>query len=171
MWTRAKVDELLASYQADAARAEHLRLEIADLKLAVSKLMATLDVDMIGPGAQVITGMPHGNAVSSPTEKLAIKLASGWIPTDIAEMREEIRTRELELADIEVISYYVQAWMSALSEREEWLIRKQVIQHEFWRDVLDDYARIYQVRLSQDSLGRMKKRALEKIYQTAGAVE
>ena len=167
-WTKETVDKVLSEYQADKARAEHILVEIDNLSQIIVEMERTIEADASAIGAQALTGMPHGSGISDPTASTAIRLASGWEREDVSQLKFDKRELEAELSVRKRTVAFVDAWMKGLSEREEWLIRKQVINGEFWRDIIDDYSRDYGFRISQDTLARMKHKAMEKIYRAAG---
>lgn len=171
MWIKSSVLSLLERYAEDKARVEHLKLELDEMNKLIRQFEKNIHLIVDPLKAQQLTGMPHGTAISDPTASTAVRLASGWIPTDLKDLRDEANTLQEELDKTAESVAYVDAWMLALTEREAWLIRKQVIGKEFWRDIIDDYARDYQIRVSQDSLGRLKTKALKKIYKAAGVVD
>lgn len=167
MWTKARVDEALKGYVADRARAAHLALEIAELEGRLSMAEAALAGDEAGPRAQVISDMPHGTGVGNPVEELAIKLASGWLPADIKQMRGELAALKEEHARVAARVGYVETWLSALTERESWVVLHQYSEGETWRNVIEDYRREYGEYISKETLKRMRGTAFRKVYRIA----
>ena len=168
MWTEEAVNAVLATYTSDKARAEHLKVEIENITQLIAEMEKSVAANAAAIGAQALTGMPHGSGISDPTASTAIRLASGWEGEDIEQLKAEKRDYEAELKQRLRTVAYVDAWLTALTEREAWLIRKQVLNGEFWRDIVDDYSRDYQFRISQDTLARIKQKAMRKIYRAAG---
>jgi len=171
MWTKERVDKFLSHYLEDKARAAHLRVEIEQLQADIVEAEKVLSANVDNLGAQVITGMPRGTATSDPTSQTAIRLAMDIVPPEIKEMQTELSECRNEMRERERTVFYVDTWLMALTEREKWLVMKQVISGEFWRTIMDDYAIAYQVRISQDTLSRIKAKAMQKIYAAAGVRE
>ena len=171
MWTKQTVDAMLSGYNADRARAGHLRVEADSLRRLIEDFGRAKVTNAAGPALRFYEGMPRGDGPGDPTAGLALRLASGWEGEDVERLRGELRDVEEELA-LRVRSVrYVDAWLTSLSEREKWLIQRQVIEGEYWRSILDEYEQRYQLRVSQDSLARLKAKAMGKIYRAAGACD
>lgn len=160
-----QVDAMLHSYKSCMARKGHLRNEIAmaERRLAYLKENAMY---MEALGAQQYDGMPHGSGISNPVESLIIKYDNGYTPKYIKEMREDLRPMYRELNEIESVISFVDSWMLALNEREEFVIRQHIIEGRFWKDVLDEYEPRWGI-FSKEGLRKMKKKALSKIYEAA----
>ena len=62
---------------------------------------------------------------------------------------------------------FVSAWLNGLPERERWIVEHQVIDGEYWKEVVCKFKTAFQEETSKDSLKRLKQRAMEKIYQMA----
>lgn len=167
MWTKTAVDEALRTHIDDKARASHLAIEIEELERRINTAVRQLASDEAGPRAQVITDMPHGTDVGNPTEELGIRLASGWMPPEIKEMRAQSETLKCEYNILAMRNRYVDAWLGVLTERENWVMLHQYMRQEYWRDILDDYTRQFGQYASKDTLKRMRDRALQQIYTVA----
>lgn len=168
MWTKNSVDAVLKSYIDDKARALHLAIEIGELEKRINAAIASLASDEAGPGAQVITGMPHGTALSNPTEQIAVRLASGWVPPEIKEWKQDLAQKKEEHEALTTKVRYVDAWMSALSDREHWIMLHQFIRGEFWRDIVTDYNAKFGGYVTKDTLKWLRGKALKTIYAAAG---
>lgn len=168
MWTKATVDEVLKRYMDDKARAAHLVLEIDEMQRRVNTAVKNLAADEASPKAQVITDMPHGTGTTNPTEEIAIKVASGWLPPEIREMKSELDAQKAEYKRLDANVRHVEAWMMALTERENWILRHQFMRQEFWRDVLEDFSKAFGGYATKETLKRLRAAGLKKIYQTAG---
>ena len=129
--------------------------------------MATMDEDVTAVRPQQLSGMPHGTTVGNPTEKLGIMLASGWVPDDILEMQAELKETRQEHEQRYFTVLFVSAWLNGLPERERWIVEHQVIDGEYWKEVVCKFKTAFQEETSKDSLKRLKQRAMEKIYQMA----
>lgn len=168
MWTKQAVDEAVKSYARDKARAAHLEIEIAELERRIDLAVTALAGDEAGPKAQKISDMPHGTTVGNPTEQLAVKLASGWLPPEVRDMISEARALQDEYDKTSARVKFVEAWMGALSDRERWIITHQCIQQEYWRDILADYDKQFGGYVTKDGLKFLRGRAFKRIYLAAG---
>ncbi len=168
MWTKQTVDAILSSYKADKARIEHLKVETEALRTVAAELERARVTNAAVPQTQNLSGMPRGSSPSDPTAVIAVRLASGWEGEDIEQLKSELREFELEKRIRSNHVSYVEAWLQALNEQEHFVIWKQVINGELWRSIADDYAKQYGICVSQDSMSRLKHKALNKIYEAAG---
>ena len=164
---REKVDEMLKAYRFEVGRCGHLEAEISQLEKAIQQATATLDEDVTAVKPQQLSGMPHGSTVGSPTERLGIMLASGWIPDEIREMQDELKETRQEYERRYFTVMFVTAWLNGLPERERWIVEHQVIDGEYWKEVIAKFNVAFQEDASKDSLKRLKQRAMEKIYRMA----
>ena len=165
--TREKVDEMLKAYRFEVGRCGHLEAEISQLEKAIQQATATLDEDVTAAKPQQLSGMPHGSTVGSPTERLGIMLASGWIPDEIREMQDELKETRQEYERRYFTVMFVTAWLNGLPERERWIVEHQVIDGEYWKEVIAKFNAAFREDASKDSLKRLKQRAMEKIYRMA----
>ena len=168
MWTKQLVDEAVKSYAQDKARTAHLEVELADLERRIDKAIISLAGDEAGPKAQRISDMPHGTGVGNPTEQLAVKLASGWLPPEVRDMQGEHRTLQAEYDKTSARVKFVDAWLGALTERESWIVTHQCIQAEFWRDVINDYNREFGGYVTKETLKGLRAKAYKQMYLAAG---
>ena len=167
MWTKSAVDEAVKTYIDDKARTLHLALEIKDIETQINRIVARLPSDESGLKAQVITGMPHGTSVGNPTEQAALKLASGWEPQELKDLRQQLSQHQSEYNLLIARINHVEAWMVALNEREHWVILHQYMRNDYWRDIIDDYTRQFGQFASKDTLKRLRAKGFKKIYSVA----
>lgn len=168
-WTRESVDATLKAYKAEKGRFLHLSIELSVLGEKKDRALRRALADASAPQAQVITDMPRGgNRVGSKVEDIAVKFADGWMPEELADLNTEIDKIEAEANRCGMVVQYVEAWLSALTERERWIVEHQFINEEIWDNVLTDYQRLFDRGLSRDTLKRIKMRGLERIYQMVG---
>lgn len=165
--TRETVDEKLRMYRFNCGRCGHLRVEIAKLESEIAAGHSMIAAEAASIQAQQMSSMPHGSVVGNPTERVGLKLASGWKPEyldslaeQLQEMRNEYRERR---ADVE----YVDSWLKGLADRERWVIHQQVIDGKYWKDIIAEYKTAYAEDVSKDTLKRLRQRAYEKIYELA----
>lgn len=164
--TRDKVDELLKAYRMDVGRCGHLRAEIGQLEKDIKRAAAAIGEDLTSIKSPQITDMPHGTGVGNPTERMGMMLASGWVSSDVKELERELADKRQEYEQRYFTVVFVSAWLEGLSERERWIIEHQVIDGEFWREVIAKFGREFE-EVSKDTLKRLRQRALEKIYLMA----
>lgn len=165
--THEKVDELLKAYRFEVGRCGHLETEIAQLQKAIASSQENLAEDASAVRPQQISDMPHGTTVGRPTERIAIMLASGWIPDYLKDMQQELAELQKEYDSRYFTVLFVSSWLNGLAERERWIVEHQVIDGEYWKDVVRKYRDTFCEETSKDSLKRLKKKALDKIYQMA----
>lgn len=160
-----QVDAMLHSYNACKARKGHLQNEIsfAERRLEYIRKNAMYQEAL---GAQQYDGMPHASGISNPIENLIVKYDDGYTPKYIKEIRQDIDPLYNELFEIDMVISFVDSWMLALTEREAFVIRQHVIEGRFWKDVLDEYEAKWGL-FSKEGLRKMKKKALNKIYEAA----
>lgn len=164
--TRDKVDALLKAYRMDVGRCGHLKAEIGQLEKDIKRASASMDEDLTSIKSQQMTGMPHGSDVGNPTERLGMMLASGWVSNDVRELEKELADKQQEYEQRYFTVVFVTAWLEGLSERERWIVEHQVIDGEFWREVISKFGREFE-EASKDTLKRLRQRAMEKIYLMA----
>ena len=160
-----EVDKLLASYNHCRARAAHIRTQLA---LMQHQLSVETTNAMAGEAlhAQSYDVMPHGNLPGNPVESLVLRYLSGYQPQYIREMQQDMDKAKDELYEVETVVSFVNSWMLCLSERERFVVEKQVIEGYTWSDLLCEYEARYG-QFGKEGLRKMKKRAMEKIYDTA----
>ena len=162
-----RVNEMLKSYRFELGRCKHLETEIELLTRAIERSEACTVSDLVGPGAQVITGMPRGTSVGNPTEKYGMMLADGWENADIADMKAERAALQKEYEERHKTVVYVESWLAGLNERERWMIEMQVIDSVIWREILNKYQQAFGEYRSKDTLKRIRDKALDTIYDIA----
>lgn len=161
------VNQMLENYREYAGRCKHLETEITETEKLLQKMRRTAIQDMAAPGAQNLDGMPHGTAISSPTERIAIMFAEGKSPRHIDELDSYLKSLRQEYAEKCPTVIFVDAWLSGLADRERWIIIQQVIDGVTWREIADQYNQIFGTTRSKSGLKKLRTRALEKIYRMA----
>lgn len=164
---KEQVDAMLKSYRFHVGRCGHLKAEISLLEKEIERRMKALPFDLSCPQSPQLSDMPHGTSLSNPTERIAILLASGWLPDDIQAMQAELAALREEYDRQYHAALFVSSWLKGLTERERWIVEHQVMDGEYWKDVVLKYRAAYAEDMSKDSLKRLKQRALDKIYQMA----
>lgn len=164
---RADVQSLIKNYNINCGRAAHIQIQTAELSARLSLLQSRLVYDETGPGAQNITGMPHGTAISDPTAEVAVRLASGYETDEMKSIRAKITALNDEFEALRIKIAYVDAWVKGLNIYERWLILRQSIDETHWRDLEESYKKEFGYYVSSRHLQRMRNAALEKIYTIA----
>lgn len=160
-----EVDKLLASYNHCRARAAHIRTQLA---LMQHQLSVETTNAMAGEAlhAQSYDVMPHGNLPGNPVESLVLRYLSGYQPQYIREIQQDMDKAKDELYEVETVVSFVNSWMLCLNERERFVVEKQVIEGYTWSDLLGEYEARYG-QFGKEGLRKMKRRAMNKIYDTA----
>ena len=161
------VNLMLANYRECSGRCKHLETEIAEVEKLLQEMRRTAIQDMAAPGAQNLDGMPHGSAVSSPTERIAMMFAEGKTPRHIDELDAYLNALRQEYAAKSSTVIFVDAWLSGLAERERWIVVQQVIDGLTWREIATQYRLVFGDDRSKSGLKKLRTRALEKIYRMA----
>lgn len=164
--TAERVDELLRGYRVNAARVEHLTREIAMLERDIARAERGLAEDLAAVRPQQITDMPHGTAISNPTEKLALMLVGGWEPEDLKHMRARLAAMVNARERAQAEAAFVDVWLKALPERERFVVTAQTIDRLPWDDVREAYQGRFG-EASKDTLKRLRARGMEIIYEIA----
>lgn len=165
--TAEKVDQIIREHKMTVSRYKYLMNVIDELKRQAEIWSRHIAEDIVTLGNQTIDGMPHGTTVGNPTEKFGIMLASGFTPAGLKELKGEIARLENEAHEKSVNIRIVEAWLDGLSEKERWLVEKQVIDGAYWREVIAEYHRRYGEEYSKEGLKRIRDNAMAKIHQTA----
>ncbi len=159
------VDKMLASYTKCKARVIHIRNQLAIMQhqLEYAQSRAMQEEALHG---QSYDTMPHGNLPGNPVESLVLRYISGYQPKYIREMQQDVDRARDELYEAEMVIRFVDGWLLCLNERERYVIERQVIAGASWREVLDGYEQQFG-QFGKEGLKKIKKRALEKIYEAA----
>ena len=165
--TMEEICEIISKHRQSIGKRDLLQIEISEAEETLKIMQRTVAEDVAAPGAQSVTGMPKGNAVGNPTERLGLMLASGDAPRHIAQLKTDIKELKRELHDLTIRINRVAAWLAGLSERENWVITGHMINRLTWCDMAEDYQRRYGQPRTRRSLQRLKRQALRKIAQMA----
>lgn len=165
--TRDEVTKTLANYRNQKSRYEHLKVREEELSRAISSAFRAYFEHLGDVSSSWPDGLAHGTKTTSGVESAAIMRAEGKEPPEIAEMREELEALQAEKSECEAQVRYVQAWLEALTERERWVIERQMIDGETWHRIADMHAEKYGFPLTRDALRRIKHTAMIKIMEAA----
>ncbi|MBR3741018.1 MAG: hypothetical protein IKN04_11290 [Clostridia bacterium] len=163
--TSDQVDKMLEDYNRCRSRATHIKnqLAIMERQLQMEKSKA-MEEDALH--AQSYDASPHGNGPGNPTESLVLRYLSGYVPKYIKDLQEDVDKVRDELYEAEMVIKFVDGWMIGLTDREKFVILHHVISSETWVEVLDQYEDKFG-QFGKEGLRKIKKRALNKIYEAA----
>lgn len=165
--TRDEVMKMLKAYKHELGRSRHLQVQLAELEREMKREEDGLADELVSIGGQDLSGMPRGTAIGKPTENAGIKLADGWKTERLIALEEKWLALRAEFEASDTVVAYVKAWLSGLNDRECWIVEKQIIEAEFWKDILNKYREEYKEQPSKDALRRLRDRALSKIFAMA----
>lgn len=165
------VERMLTDYRRCAARRDFLAVEIDRAEEQLRREEERMVEQSVLPG-RGLEELP-GGGTGDPTARVAVRFASGYRPAYLQEMAGDITRLRDEMRECDYVCRSVNAWRGALNDRERLLIDRHVIGGESYAEVLEAFARAYPgtALTSRDGLRRMKNRAMEKMYQAAGAWE
>lgn len=102
----------------------------------------------------------------NPVESLVLRYMSGYEPKYIKDLQQDVDKVRDELYEAEMVIRFVDGWLICLTDRERFVILHHVISSETWTEVLDLYEKQYG-QFGKEGLRKIKKRALNKIYEAA----
>ena len=163
--TPETVDRMLAAYKKCIARREHLKneIQIMQKQLDLEKSRAMAEDAISSPK---FDAMPHGTGTSNPVESLVVRYMPGYVPKYITDQATDIQRLKDELDEMERVIIYVDSWFLALSDKEQFVVRQHIIEGRFWKELLPEYEEKWGI-FSKEGLRKVKKRALDKIYEAA----
>lgn len=83
------VDKILDTYAENKARCAHIDAQIKQLESEIEQWKRNAAEELSLP-ARTLDGMPRGGQVSDPTAAVAIRLANGFEPEEIATLRRRM---------------------------------------------------------------------------------
>ena len=157
---------MLRDYNANKARLAHLELAANELRAAIEKeeLNILRNEALRTPDSD---GMPKGNAITSTVENIAIKVADGWTPEYLEEMKQELTMMVTEKSNLSRNIAYVDAWLSGLNEKQAWVIRNHIIQDYSWYELMVKWRKEFDSPTSRNTLKRLKDTALETMQKVS----
>ena len=161
-----RAEQMLKDYMPFVGRCDSLRVMVRSLKREIDLRMAEMALDN-GIGAQNLDGMPHGTTVGNPTERYALMFVSGYVPEDVKQLRQTIEQCEAEIREKEITVMFVDAWLKGLTAKERWMIESVYFNRMSYNEINPRYREEYGESCSKDSLRRIKKEALAKIFEMA----
>lgn len=165
--TRERVDEMLKLYRFELGRSGHLLIELQELEREIAAEEKAMLDDVTSIGGQNLDGMPRGTKIGDPTGNAGAKLADGYKSDHLLDLEEKWIPLKAAYDRSQVVVGHVDAWLSGLNERERWVIEKQVIDCESWRDIISKYRDDFKEKTSKYTLKRLREKAMEKVYLMA----
>ena len=162
-----QVDEMLKGYRAAKGRSAHIDVEIDRLR---DKLSRTIEADrreLADISAQQYSAMPHGSDIGNPTEQKGMRLANLPASPEAKNIKQRIHELGLTQERHRIVVMFVEAWLQGLTEKERWIIEKQTIDCMSWREVTHWFSSEFGYPAKPDTLKRIKRTAMEKIYAMA----
>lgn len=163
----SKVDEMLKNYRTAKGRTAHLDIELNRLERELRRTVAADREEIADISGHQYDVMPHGNAVGQPTEQKALKLYNLPESQEVAAIRQRIHEITMEQEEHFFSVHFVEAWLGGLTEKERWIIEKQTIDSVSWKEVAYHYSNVFGHSAKIDTLRRIKRLAMDKIYKMA----
>lgn len=166
--TQEQVDGIFRDYQQIMGRCAYLRIEIERLTQAVNRdILSAEPLDFMRVSASFVTAQGDRNA-GDPTGRAAQMLADGE-PTEQAwRDQKRIKMLQCELENKLAALACVDAWLQGLGNAEQLVLRRRIMEHRTWELVAKDYEELFGESRSVDTLKKIKKTALQKVYVMAG---
>ena len=162
-----QVDEILKTYRAAKGRAAHMDVEIAQLSRELHRTLEADRDEAADISGQHYNSMPHGTDVGRPTEEKGMRLISLPVSEEVKAMQMKIRDLRAILERHSIVVLFVEAWMNGLTGKEQWIIQQHTIDGLSWKEVSSKYNAAYGQSTTVDTLKRIKRGALDKIYTMA----
>jgi len=158
--TRGEIEQALRAYPEKRARLEVLRLRQVEIEHMILELRAKIE-DPSGVGAAKLDGMPRAKTVSNPVERQAIICERDT--EGIRELQHELDLVQTQAYDIGREVSAVEAWMTALGERERFAVKAFYFDGLFWGTIRRRYEDEYRMPISDRRMKQLRDRALEKM--------
>ena len=164
--TAEMVDECLAHYREYTARCDFLEKEIAELERWIEQMRSMFVEDNVHI-TQTLSDMPHSTGVSNPVEKLAFMDIEQFTPDYIKTVETEVRARKRELQMKRPTVIFVDAWLKCLTSRERFIVKHQMLDGMFWREVVSAFEKEYGETYTRQRLKKIRDNAVEKMHEIA----
>lgn len=151
--------EKLSAYQQNKGRLAVLEVQISEMKILIQNATGSLLSDLVLKSPEE-ENMPHGNLPTSQVENIACKLADGWVSAEIKEMEAELKWLVQEWEKLKIQVAYVDAWLRGLNEKQRFVIVRQVIMADSWREVVSGYRQKFGDSVSKETVKRIRIKAL-----------
>lgn len=167
---RDQVEAMISEYKANVGRCAHLDIQIKEQEQALRRALSTMIENEIMPGTG-LDRMPHGNNVNRQVEEIACRYADGYLPQEIIDMQSRLTALQTDRESYGNQVSYVDAWLSALNDKQCWIIRHQMIEQDSWRETVIGYRTQFGEDISKNTIKRMKDRAIDVIMGMIESVE
>ena len=142
---RGQIEQELRTYREKSARLAVLRAQAVEIEHKIIELRAQIE-DPSGVGAAVLDGMPRAKSGTSVVERQVIRCDKDT---------EGIRNLQHELERVNGLAYEVgcevarvEAWITALSERELFAVKAFYFDGLFWGTIRRRYEDEYKMPIS-----------------------
>lgn len=165
---RDQIDNMLAEYRVNVARAEFLQIRVQSLTALLAELKSHAVYYATSTTASY-SGEPggKGGVPESKVERLAIMLADGKLPGELGDVEKELREARDELAERRKSIALVDAWLNGLQSRERFVLSAHVIDGQVWREVSRGFRERFGEIYSRNGLSGILRKAQSKIYHIA----
>jgi len=168
--TRQQIESELRAYRENAARMGVLTERAAMLERDILAARTALVEDPSGVGAQRLDGMPGAKAGASVVERMAMLGIED--PPEVYDMTRELIKVQAETEKLGHRVAMVERWLSALEERERYIVMLYYFDGLTWAGVCERYMLRYRgVTLSEVHAKRVRGIALDKIARVMNAPE
>lgn len=165
---KEKVDLMFERYREYKARCLYLEQGIDETKKIIEILKKSNAEDLISFSAGDLTGVPSGKYnISDPTGRLGDFLAKGGKSEHLKQAEEELQKMEIEYNQKIPTVIFVNAWVTALDNKERFVIEEKVLGGLSWRQLVYSFRREFGDTYSQQGLKKIRTNAMEKIYKIA----
>lgn len=158
---------MLKGYRAAKGRAAHISVEISRLKTELQRTIEADREETADITGQHYSTMPRGSDIGNPTEEKGLQLYNLQPSPEATDIRQRIHELTLIQERSLIIVLFVEAWLQGLTEKERWIIEKQAIDGMSWREVAYRYNVDFGYTAKPDTLKRIKRTAIEKVYEMA----
>jgi len=164
--TRQQIESELRAYRENAARLGVLTERAAMLERDILAARTALVEDPSGVGAARLDGMPSAKAGASVVERMAQLRVED--PPEVYDMTRELLKVQAEAEKLGHRVAMVERWLSALEERERYIVMLYYFDGLTWAGVCERYMMRYRnVTLTDRQARSIKAAALDKIVRVA----
>jgi len=165
--TRQQIETELRAYRENAARLGVLTERAAMLERDILAVRTALCEDPSGVGAARLDGMPGAKAGASVVERMAMLGIED--PPEVYDMTRELIKAQAEAEKLGHRVAMVEWWLSALEERERYIVMLYYFNGLTWAGVCERYMMRYRgVTLSESWAKQLRNEALRKIERVVG---
>lgn len=161
------IEQMLKNYRPYVGRVEYLKKAVEAAEKEIKAWKAELAEDMAWSSGQKMDGMPRGTTVGHPTERIALMLATGYMPEDLKAAEESLNAMNSEINEDMLTIVFVEAWVQGLSQKDRWIIERYYFEGSTYNEIADAYDDQFGVAISREGIRRMRRDAFNKICDMA----